>query len=516
MTKFKTILRLASLGLSQRQIAQSCQVGQATISDYLAQAKQAQLRWPDIADWDEDRIQQALAPAPNPAAVRRKNAEPNFAAIRRELQVHKHLTLQLLWEEYQLQNPDGYRYSRFCDLYRHWLQHQDVVLRQEHRAGEKLFVDYAGDTLPVTNPVTGERQSAAVFVAVLGASNYTFAEATWTQSLPDWIGSHLRAFEFLGGVPAIAVPDNLKAGVTRACRYEPELNRTYEEMAAHYGVAIIPARRRKPRDKAKVEAGVLVVERWIMAALRQRQFFSLRAVNAAITELLTRLNDRPFRKADGTRRSWFLAIDKPALRPLPVERYEYGDWASARVNIDYHVAFEGHFYSVPYRLVQEAVQVRAAAATIEIFHKGIRVASHPRSRAPNKATTADEHRPKAHQRYLQWTPSRLIEWGRTIGPLTAELVARVLESKRHPEQGFRSCLGIIRLGEEYGAERVEAAARRALKHRTYSSKSLASILETGLDTLPDPLAEPPKPPLDHPNIRGANYFDPPSQEDPSC
>jgi transposase len=303
MTKFKTILRLASLGVSQRQIAQSCQVGQATISDYLAQAKHAQLRWPDIADWDEDRIQQALAPAPNPAAVRRKNAEPNFAAIRRELQVHKHLTLQLLWEEYQLQNPDGYRYSRFCDLYRHWLQRQDVVLRQEHRAGEKLFVDYAGDTLPVTNPVTGELQSAAVFVAVLGASNYTFAEATWTQSLPDWIGSHLRAFEFLGGVPAIAVPDNLKAGVTRACRYEPELNRTYEEMAAHYGVAIIPARRRKPRDKAKVEAGVLVVERWIMAALRKRQFFSLRAVNAAITELLTRLNDRPFRKADGTRRS---------------------------------------------------------------------------------------------------------------------------------------------------------------------------------------------------------------------
>jgi len=347
---------------------------------------------------------------------------------------------------------------------------------------------------------------------VLGASNYTFAEATWTQGLADWIGSHLRAFEFFGGLPEIVVPDNLKSGVTRACRYEPDINRTYEEMAAHYGVAVIPARRMKPRDKAKVEAGVLVVERWIMAALRKRKFFSLGEVNAAIAELLARLNDRPFRKMDGTRRSLFEALDKPALRALPAERYQYGDWATARVNIDYHVVFEGHFYSVPYRLVQEQVEIRSSAGTVEIFHKGVRVASHVRSREPNKATTAGEHRPKSHQRHLQWTPSRLVEWGRTVGPLTAELLERILASKPHPEQGFRSCLGIIRLGDKYGKQRVEAVARRALAHCTYSYKSVESMLRRHLDSLPDPAAAEPRPPLDHPNIRGSEYFDPPPMQ----
>ena len=311
------------------------------------------------------------------------------------------------------------------------------MLRHEHRAGEKLFVDYAGDTIPVHDPATGEVRAAAIFVAVLGASSYTYAEATWTQGLADWIGAHLRAFEFIGGTAEILVPDNLKSGVTRACRYEPDLNRTYEEMAAHYGVAVIPARRMKPRDKAKVESGVLVVERWIMAALRKRKFFSLGEVNQAIAELLTGLNNRPFRKAAGTRRSLFEALDKPALRALPAERYQYGDWATARVNIDYHVVADSHFYSVPYRLVHEPVEVRLSASTVEVFHKGVRVASHARSHAANKASTLDEHRPKSHQRYLQWTPSRLVEWGRKIGPLTAELLERILASKPHPEQGFR-------------------------------------------------------------------------------
>lgn len=512
MHKIKAVLRLAGLGLSQRQIALSCQIGQATVSDYLRLADQAGLRWPDVADWDEDRLLAALSPPQRTAPAWRKTAEPDFAAMRRELQTHKHLTLQLLWQEYREQHSEGYGYSRYCSLYRAWLKRQDVVLRHEHRAGEKLFIDYAGDTIAVHDPATGEVRQAAVLVAVLGASNYTFAEATWTQGLADWIGSHLRAFEFFGGLPEIVVPDNLKSGVTRACRYEPDINRTYEEMAAHYGVAVIPARRMKPRDKAKVEAGVLVVERWIMAALRKRKFFSLGEVNAAIAELLARLNDRPFRKMDGTRRSLFEALDKPALRALPAERYQYGDWATARVNIDYHVVFEGHFYSVPYRLVQEQVEIRSSAGTVEIFHKGVRVASHVRSREPNKATTAGEHRPKSHQRHLQWTPSRLVEWGRTVGPLTAELLERILASKPHPEQGFRSCLGIIRLGDKYGKQRVEAVARRALAHCTYSYKSVESMLRRHLDSLPDPAAAEPRPPLDHPNIRGSEYFDPPPMQ----
>ena len=512
MHKIRTVLRLAAFGLSQRQIALSCQIGQATVSDYLSLAGQAGLKWPDVADWDEDRLVAALLPQQRPAPTWRKAAEPDFAAMRRELQTHKHLTLQLLWQEYREQQPEGYGYSRYCGLYRTWLKRQDVVLRHEHRAGEKLFIDYAGDTIPVHDVATGGVRAAAVFVAVLGASNYTFAEATWTQGLADWIGSHLRAFEFFGGVPEIAVPDNLKSGVTRACRYEPDLNRTYEEMAAHYGVAVIPARRMKPRDKAKVEVGVLVVERWIMAALRKRKFFSLSELNQAIAELLTRLNERPFRKAEGTRRSLFEVLDKPALRPLPAERYQYGDWATARVNIDYHVVADGHFYSVPYRLVQEPVEVRTSASTIEIFHKGVRVASHARSHEPNKATTLDEHRPKSHQRYLEWTPSRLVEWGRKIGPLTAELLERIMACKPHPEQGYRACLGIIRLGGKYGKPRVEAVARRALLHKTYSYKSVESMLRHNLDTLPEPGAEPPRPPLDHPNIRGSEYFDPPSMQ----
>jgi transposase len=512
MHKIKTVLRLAGLGLSQRQIALSCQVGQATVSDYLSLAAQAGLKWQDVADWDEDRLRAALLPSPSPSSSWRKAGDPDFVDIRRQLQTHKHLTLQLLWQEYREQHPDGYGYSRYCGLYRHWLKRQDVVLRHEHRAGEKLFVDYAGDTVPIHDAASGEVRDAAVFVAVLGASNYSFAEATWSQGLADWIGSHLRAFEFFAGVPEIVVPDNLKSGVTRACRYEPDVNRTYEEMASHYGVAVIPARRGKPRDKAKVEAGVLVVERWVLAALRKRKFFSLVALNQAIAELLVRLNGRPFRKMEGTRRSLFEALDKPALQALPAERYNYGDWATARVNIDYHVVFGGHFYSVPYRLVQEQVEVRASAATIEIFHKGVRVASHARSSQPQKATTNDEHRPKSHQRYLQWTPSRLVEWGQKVGPNTAELLEHILAAKRHPEQGFRSCLGIIRLGEKYGKQRVEAAARRALQHRAYSYKSLESILRSHLDALPEPAAERPKPPLDHPNIRGSEYFDPPPMQ----
>lgn len=517
MQKIKTVLRLASLGLSQRQIATSCQIGQATVSEYLRQAHQAQLKWPEVADWGEERLRAALLPAPASATNWRKAAEPDFAAMRLELQTHKHLTLQLLWQEYREQQPDGYGYSRYCGLYRAWLKRQDVVLRQEHRAGEKLFVDYAGDMIPVHDPATGEARAAYVFVAVLGASSYSFAEATWTQGLPDWIRSHLRAFDFFGGTPEILVPDNLKSGVTRACRYEPDVNRTYEEMAAHYGVAVIPARRSKPRDKAKVEAGVLLVERWILAALRKRKFFSLQEVNQAIAELLVRLNAKPFRKMDGTRRSLFESLDRPALKPLPAERYQYGDWERARVNIDYHVVCGGHFYSVPYQLVQEPVDVRVSAATIEIFHKGVRVASHVRSRLPNKATTAAEHRPKSHQRHLEWTPSRIVEWGQTVGPLTAELLGRIMASKRHPEQGYRSCLGIIRLGNKYGKPRVEAVARRALDHRAYSYTSVESMLKNHLDNLPETPPEPSGPPLDHPNIRGSEYFDsPPEDKEPSC
>lgn len=505
--KIKEVLRLHSLGLSQRQIAASCAVGQATVSDYLKAAAASGLKWSEIAEWSDDRVMQAITPVREKADHRSQSPEPDYAALQHELQTNKHVTLQLLWEEYRENNPEGYRYSRFCDLYRRWLRRQEVVLRQEHRAGERLFVDYAGDTIAIHSAIGGDPTSAAIFVAVLGASNFTYSEATATQGLADWIGAHMRAFAFLGGVPEIIVPDNLKSGVTKACRYEPSVNRTYEEMASHYGVAVVPARRGKPRDKAKVEAGVLVVERWILAALRKRRFFSLGEVNLAIQELLVRLNDRPFRKREGSRRSLFESLDKPALRALPAERYEYGDWETHRVNIDYHVEFDNHWYSVPYLLTQQEVEVRATATTVEIFHRGVRVSSHGRSYVPHVATTVDDHRPKAHQRHLEWTPSRLVDWARTIGPATAELFDRIMASKRHPEQGYRSCLGILRLSKTYAAQRVEAAARRAIALNACSYQSIKSILKCNLDSQAiEPTAEP-KPPLDHPNIRGSEYFD---------
>jgi transposase len=507
MRKIKEVLRLHSLGLTQCQIARSCSIGQSTVSAYLTAAAAAGIPWPAAAEWEEQALVAALLPKRPPTAPVVRHPAPEFTAIHLDLQKHKHLTLQLVWDEYQAANPGGYRYSRFCELYQHWRKRRDLVLRHEHRAGEKMFVDYAGDTIAVHDPLTGESREAQIFVAVLGASNYTFAEATWTQGLGDWIGSHQRAFDFFGGVTEIVVPDNLKSGVTKVCRYEPGVNRTYEEMAAHYGVAVIPARPRKPRDKAKVEAGVLVVERWILMALRKRTFFSLGEVNEAVGELLPRLNGRPFRKQEGSRQTLFDTLDRPALQALPRERYSYGEWKTARVNIDYHIEFDRHWYSVPYQLTQREVEIRASASTVEIFHQGERVASHLRSSVARRFTTIAEHRPKAHQRYLDWTPSRVLEWVGKIGPSAIEVATRILDANPHPEQGFRSCLGLIRLGDEYAAERVEAAARHALLVNACTYQSVKSILKNNLDGQPVEQPAGSTPPIDHPNLRGAGYFD---------
>ena len=507
MRKLKEVLRLRyELGLGQRQIARSCSVGRGTIYEYLKRAQAAGVTWPLPEGWDDRRLEEALfGPAPRRVYESRKPA-PDFAHLHEELQRYPHLTLQLAWEEYRQAHSDGYAYSRFCELYQQWRQQLDVVLRQEHKAGEKLFVDYAGDTTPIYDPQGGPEREASIFVAVLGASNYTYAEATASQELENWIGSHIRAFEFFQGVPKLVIPDNTRTGVTRACRYEPDLNRTYHELAMHYGVGVLPARPYKPRDKAKVETGVLVVERWIVAALRHRKFFSLAELNQAIRELLTRLNQRPFRKRPGCRASLFQELDRPALGPLPRERYEFHEWSKARVNIDYHVEFDRHYYSVPYTLNGQEVEIRSTLTTVEIFHRGERVASHPRSRQAYQATTVAEHRPKSHQQHLAWPPSRLIRWAQSVGPATAQLFAAILESKPHPEMGYRSCLGILRLGQRYSNERLEAASQRALATGACSYQSVKSILERSLDRQPLE-TPPPSPPLEHENLRGALYFD---------
>jgi transposase len=507
MRKLKEVLRLHyEVRLGQREIARSVQVAQSTIHEYLSRAQRVGLGWPLPDGWGDAELEAALfAKSPRPRVA--QPALPDFAHLEAELQRHRDLTLQLLWEEYRQANPEGFCYSRFCVLYRRWKKKRDVVLRQDHRAGEKMFVDWAGATIPFHHRQSAEPSQACVFVAVLGASSYAYAEATHDQQLPSWIGAHVRAFEFFGGCPQLVIPDNTKTGVNRACRYDPDLNPTYQEMAAHYGVGVLPTRPYRARDKAKVESGVQVVQRWIVAALRHRTFFALEQVNQAIRELLHKLNQRPFKKREGSRASLFAALDQPALQTLPATAYDLSQWCQAKVNIDYHVAFDGNFYSVPYRLVQEEVDVRSTPTTVEIFHKGQRVASHGRSRGHGLAITEREHRPKSHQAHLEWTPSRMVHWAGTIGPHTAQLVERILADKPHPEMGYRSSLGVIRLAEQYSAARLEAAAERALRTGACRYRSLKSILKSGLDQQPLLIStSPPVLPPQHDNLRGAEYF----------
>lgn len=507
MRKVREVLRLRwECGLSTRQIARSSGIGRTTVGEYLSRAKAAGLGWPLPEGLKDADLERQLFPAP-PVVSIADRPMPDWAWVHQELK-RKGVTLQLLWQEYKAGCPeDGFQYSWFCKTYRAWAGLLDLSMRQEHRAGEKLFVDYAGQTVPVVDPGSGEIREAQIFVAVLGASSYTFAEATWTQSLPDWIGSHIRAFEFLGGVTEITVPDNLKAAVIRPHLYEPDLNVTYQDFAAHYGTAIIPARVRRPRDKAKVETAVQLVERWILACLRHRTFFSLDELNEAIAELLERLNDKPFQKLPGCRRTVFEQLDRPALRPLPPTRYEFAEWKRATVHIDYHIEVDRHYYSVPYQLVKRKLDVRFTRTTVEIFQHGNRVASHRRSFQRGRFTTIREHMPPSHRHYADWTPERLIRWAGKVGVATRTVVEKILASRPHPQQGFRACLGILNLTRKYGDDRLEAACRRANQIGARSCKSIASILEKGLDSqpLPDPGRRRSTPPA-HDNLRGAEYY----------
>jgi len=504
MRKAREVLRLGLGGqLSKRTVARSLSASHVTVSKYLKAAEETGLTCAEVEQLGDGDLLRRLGVGRREVGTDRP--VPDWSWVHGELQ-KKGVTLQLLWEEYREVYPDGYERTQFYKLYAGWKRKLRVTLRQTHKAGEKLFVDYAGQTVPVINRQTGQARDAQVFLAVLGASNYTYGEATWDQGLENWTGSHVRAFEYFGGVPQIVVPDNLKTGVSRACRYEPDINPTYHEMSVHYGTVVIPARVRSPRDKAKVEAGVQVAERWILARLRNRTFFSLTELNGAIGELLERLNEHPFQKLPGCRRSCFETLEKPALKALPSSRYVFSQWKKARVNIDYHVELEKHYYSVPYQLVHEEVDIRYTAKTVEIFRRGKRVASHARSWLVGHHTTLPEHMPPSHRMYLEWTPARIISWAQTVGGATAQVVEKIMESRRHPEQGYRACLGILRLGKRYGHERLEAASQRAIAIRGYSYRSMASILENGLDQVPLPETKTACCPIIHENIRGGQYY----------
>ena len=503
MRKIRDAMRLEAAGLSTRKIAASLGVGQSTASDYLSRARAAGLSWPLPADLADAELEGRLFPR----SVQVRSAtfpQPDWAHVHAELR-RKGVTLALLWEAYRGIHTDGDGYSRYCELCRRWEGRLSSVMRQHHVAGERLFVDYAGATLEVVCPQTGEIREAQLFVATLGASNYTYVEATWTQSLPDWIASHVRAFAFFGGAPAQVVSDNLKSGVTKACFYEPTVNRTYAEMAAHYDTAIVPARPRKPKDKAKVEGAVLIAERWIVARLRNQRFFRLDDLNAAISKLNAQINAKVSRHLGASRRDLFARLDKPALKPLPVATYVYAEWKLCSVALDYHVDIDRHYYSVPYQLLRQRVWARVTARTIEVFAKGERVASHARTSSNRQHTTVRDHMPSSHRRHADWTPERIRRQAAAVGVNCATLIEVIMRDRRHPEQGFRACLGIMRLARPHGDERLEAACGRALEINARSYASVKSILQNNLERRRREGATD-GPAITHTNIRGAGYF----------
>jgi len=501
MRKIRDVLRLNAEGLSKRKIAGSLGIGRTSVGETVRRAQEAGLNWPLPCDLSDEALERCLFPV---AVKADEPSLPDWAYIHCERR-RPGVTLLLLWEEYRAVHPDGFGRTQFYEHYRHWKGNLSPTMRQTHTAGEKMFVDYAGQTISVFDGLTGEVHEVQLFVACLGASSYTYAEATMTQNLSDWTGSHCRAFAFFTGVTDLVVCDNLKSGITKVCFHEPTVNRTYCDLAGHYGTAVVPARSKKPKDKAKVEAAVLVAERWILAALRNRKFFSLTELNAAIRELLNKLNNRVSRHLGGSRRELFEDLDRPVLKALPQEPYEYATWKECRAGLDYHVEVGKHYYSVPYTLMRKKLWARSTERTVEIFDNGKRVASHLRGPGNRRHTSVLEHMPDNHRHYAEWTPERIKRQAGKVGPNTKALVEIIMREKPHPVQGFRACIGIVKLARQYGVQRLEAACERAIDIGARSYTSVQSILKNNLDRKrPENATD--GSPITHPNIRGANYF----------
>jgi len=503
MRQIRQLLRLDHDGVSAREIGRTLGVARSTIQDGLNRAKAAGLAWPLPPELTDDILEQRLFARSGAKTGVRRRHEPDWAALARELK-RPGVNLMVLWEEYRDVEPDGYGYSRFCDLFREFERRLSPVMRQNHTAGDKVFVDYSGKKVPIVDPATGEVREAEIFVGVLGASNYTYAEATWTQTLPDWIGVHVRMFRAFNGTPRLLVPDNLKSGVHKPSFYDPEINRSYGMMAAHYGVGVLSARPRKAKDKAKVEAGVRFAQTYILGRLRHLTFFSLAECNAAIKTVLERMNTRVMRRLGVSRQDLLETLERPALRPLPADDYEFAEWRLMRVNLDYHIEFDNFFYSVPHPLIRQQVDVRITSRTIEVFLRGQRVAAHQRRYGGPRHGTDPDHMPSAHRRYAEWTPERFRRWARSIGPDTEGLILAILASRPHPEQGFRTCLGVLRLYREIDRERVERVSAHAVAIGALTYKSVASILTHKIDRLEPSAADTAT--VDHPNVRGKDYF----------
>ena len=505
MRKITEVLRLRAQGRSIRQIAASVGVGHSAVSEYLRRAEAAGLAWPLPDGLGEDELDARLFPPPV-AVLGEARPVPDWRQVHRELKSKKGVTRRLLWLEWREAHPDGWGYSRFCWHYEQWLGAQDVVMRMTYPAGERMFVDFSGDRAAWSDPEGGEAHVAEVFVAVLGCSGKLFVQATPSQDLGSWVGAHIGAWEAFGGVSEVTVPDNLRAGVSKACFYDPEINPTYAELAAFYDTVVLPTRVRRPRDKAAVEAGVQVAQRWVLAPIRHRRFFSLAELNEAITVEVAKVNGRPFRGQPTSRDELFATVEAPALRPLPAGRYELAAWKKATVSIDYHVSFDHRFYSVPFRLVRHKVDIRATRATVEVFCAGRRVAAHRREWGQRRYITDPAHMPPSHRAHAEWSPSRLITWAATAGPSVAALAERLLSAQAHPEHAYRSCLGLMSLGRRHGPERLDAACTRALAAGAISYSSVKSILAEGLDRVPLRVPEALPAPPTHENLRGPGYW----------
>jgi len=506
MRQLRRILRLHHEGASAREIVRVAGIARSTVQDALKRATAAKLAWPLPDELGDEELEARLfaRSGTSMGSGMRKRQEPDWGEQVRELR-RPAMNMLVLWEEYRRVWPTGYGYSRFCELLREFEKRLSPVMRQHHVAGDKVFVDYSGKRLEITDPVTGQSRWAEIFVAVLGASNYTFVDVTWSQTLPDWIGSHIRLFRHIGGVPRLVVPDNLKSGVIKASFYDPEINRSYGRMASHYAVGVVPARPKKPRDKAAVEAGVRFAQTYILGRLRNQTFFSLEEANAAVRMVMVLMNTRPMRKLGVSRADLLETLDRPALQALPATEYEYAEWKLVRAGIDYHVEIDAFYYSVPHTLIRQQVDARITTSTIELFHKGKRVAAHPRryGGAPRHGTHAD-HMPAAHRHYAEWSPARLQRWGADIGVNTEGLILAILARRPHPEQGFRTCMGVLRLFKTLEKSRAESVSAYALAIGALNSKSVTSIFTTNLD-LAAPVEEGDS--VDcHANVRGPLYF----------
>ena len=505
MRKISEILRLRyELGFSYQEISQSQNVSKGTISEYIRRSKSAGLGWPLPEGMDETGLHNALYLPVNPA--KKVRPLPNWDEVCCELR-RKGVTLLLLWREYREKHPDGLGYTQFCKRYQAHVKQITPVMKQVHKAGEKTFVDYAGMTVPWLDTATGEIIEAQIFVGSLGASQYTFAEASPSQQLGDWIESHVRMWSYFGGVSKMVVPDNLKSGVTKAHRYDPEINRNYQHVGEHYGFAIVPARPSKPKDKAKVENAVGCIERQVLAPLRDMTFTSIAEINSAIKPLLEKFNANKFQKMDASRKSLFEEIDKPALSPLPKHSYQYASWKKAKVNIDYHVCYKDHYYSVPYNYLHQEIELRVTNRIVECFYKSRRIAAHPRSYQRYKHTTLKEHMPKAHQEQSQeWSVDRLIRWAKKIGPNTATFIKKMIDSRAFPEQAFRSCLGLLRLSKGFGPDRLEAACLKGLEIGSYRYQQIQILLKNRMESISTQPTKPSTANIHHQNIRGSNYY----------